>query len=50
MTKEQYWNRPCKTERCCGLASPLSDYCKACKELNRQKKLAGDVSTGNDGV
>ena len=30
--KENYYNRPCRTKDCCGLASIDSYYCKKCRE------------------
>jgi len=35
--KENYYNRPCETKDCCGLASPESYYCKACNEKKNDK-------------
>lgn len=36
MTKNKYWVRQCKTKGCCGLAKPLSDYCKQCHKKKRR--------------
>ena len=36
--EEEYWNRPCKTPGCFGLARPLSEYCVTCREKNKEKK------------
>jgi len=40
---EQYWNRPCVTVGCFGIAKPLSTFCKRChkKRLNRFEKIVG---------
>jgi len=33
--KENYYNRPCRTKDCCGLASIESYYCKKCNDENK---------------
>ena len=45
MSKDQYWNRHCKTKGCHGLAKPLSDYCKPChkKRLEKFEEVTKDA-------
>jgi len=38
MSKENYWNRPCRTLGCYGIARPLSDYCCACHKKQKARK------------
>lgn len=53
MNKEKqcnYWNRPCKTKGCFGIARPFSDYCQKCHKERQEifKKNMKEIEEENN--